>query len=102
MEYGLSVLAENPQTKFIHDAIKSSAETTAVVIHPTVLHNNPAFKITKDVPLVKIETPVGSQFGRFTNPVSHNTPYVFIREKNDVTTFDLGLVRVGILDVAEE
>ena len=103
LEHGLSALAENPQTKFIHDAIKSGAEKTAVVIHPTVLYNTPAFKIIKDVPVVKFEIPVGIKFGNFINSVGHNTPYVFIHDKDDVTSFDLdGLVRVGSLDVAEE
>lgn len=103
LEYGLSALTDNPQTKLIHEAIKSGAEKTAVVIHPTVLHNTPAFKVIKDVPVVKVEIPVGIPFGHFINSVSHNTPYVFIHDKNDVTTFDVdGLVRVGTLDVAEE
>jgi hypothetical protein len=103
LEYGLSSLAENPQTKFIHDAIKSGAEKTAVVIHPTVLQNTPAFKIIKDLLVVKAYVPVGIKFGHFINSISHNTPYVFIHDKDDVSTFDLdGLVRVGTLDVAEE
>ena len=103
LEYGLSSLAENPQTKFIHDAIKSGAEKTVVVIHPTVLQNTPAFKIIKDLPVVKVDIPTGIRFGHFINSISHNTPYVFIHDKDDVSTFDLdGLVRVGTLDIAEE
>jgi hypothetical protein len=103
LEYGLSASADNHQTKFIHEAIKSGAEKTAVVIHPTVLHNTPYFKVIKDVPLVKFEIPVGIPFGHFINSVSRNTPCAFIHEKEDVTNFYFdGLVRVSTLDVAEQ
>jgi hypothetical protein len=103
LENGLSSLAENPQTKFIHDLIKTGSEKTAVVVHPSVLYNTPAFRILKDMSVVKLEVPSGIKFANLVNVISTNIPYVFIHDKEDVSTFDLeGLIKVGSFDIAEE
>jgi hypothetical protein len=103
LENGLSSLAENPQTRFIYDMIKTGSEKTAVVVQPTILYNTPAFRILKDMSVVKFEVPSGIRFANLVNAISTNMPYVFIHDKEDVNTFDFeGLIRVGSLDIAEE
>lgn len=100
LENGLSSLAENPQTRAILDMIRTGSDKTAVVVQPTALYNTPAFRILKDMPVVKIEVPSGI---KLANLININTPYVLIHDKEDVTTSDLdGLIRVGSLDIAEE
>jgi hypothetical protein len=102
LEYGLSSLADNPQTKSIYDAIKAGDEKTAIVINPTMLYNTPAFRILKDMPVVKLEVPAGIKFANLVNAVTTNIPYVFINDKEDAGTFDFeGLIRVGSLDISE-
>ncbi|KDR22936.1 hypothetical protein L798_14793 [Zootermopsis nevadensis] len=103
LENGLSSLAENPETKFIHDLIKTGSEKTAVVVQPTVLSNTPAFRILKDMSVVKLEVPSGIKFSNLVNVISTNMPFVFIHDKEDVSTFESeGLVKVGSLDIADE
>jgi hypothetical protein len=102
LENGLSSLADNPQTKSIYDAIRTGDEKTAVVINPTMIYNTPAFRILKDMPIVKLEVPDGITFANLVNAMINNIPHVLIHDKEDVNTFDFeGLIRVGSLDISE-
>jgi hypothetical protein len=103
LENGLSSLADNPRTRFIHEMIKTGAEKTAVVVHPSVLYNIPAYRILRDMPVVKFEVPSGIKFANLVHIISNNMPYVFIHDKEDVNNLDFeGLIRVGSFDIAEE
>jgi hypothetical protein len=102
LENGLSSVADNPQTRSIYDAIEAGDEKTAVVINPTILYNTPAFRILKDMPVVRLEVPAGIKFENLVNAVTTNIPYVFINDNEDVGTFDFeGLIRVGSLDISD-
>lgn len=102
LERGLSSLAENPSTRFIHDKIKNGADKNAVVAHPAMLLKTPAFKTLKEMPVKKTEIAGSIKFANLARFLNTNLPFIFIYDEENLDSFDSdGLIRLGSLDVSD-
>ncbi|PSN46766.1 hypothetical protein C0J52_22931 [Blattella germanica] len=103
LERGISALPENPNTKPIHEIIRTGAQKTALVIYPESLTiGSPVYNLIRTLPVGHLEIPQGIKLGSLARGLNAQVLLVLIIDNEEIHTLGVeGLVRLGNLGVTE-